>query len=155
MARCRRHPIPTSVLAATVIAVALSSILGSSLVSAADSTMSCINRLVPCYQYLNSTAKPPASCCNPLKADVAATIHCLCNMYGTPGMLQKYNVNVTQVLRIGQGCGINSTTSVCKESAQSPASPGAANANSNSGANRVWTGISWFLLLIWASTMLY
>ncbi|KAF8032869.1 hypothetical protein BT93_D1679 [Corymbia citriodora subsp. variegata] len=152
MAPCRRHLIPTSVLAATVIAVALASLAG---LASADSTMDCINRLVPCYQYLNSTAKPPASCCNPLKATQAATIHCLCNLYNTPGMLEKYNINVTQVLRVGQGCGVNATTSVCKASAQPIASPGAAERSSDNGADRAWAGISWFLLLIWASMMLY
>ncbi|XP_030469341.1 non-specific lipid transfer protein GPI-anchored 7 [Syzygium oleosum] len=147
----RRCSIPMPVLAAAVIAAAFAGRLAS-----ADSTMDCINRMVPCYQYLNSTAKPPASCCNPLKAQEAATIACLCNLYNTPGMLEKYNINVTQVLRVGQGCGVNATTSVCKESAaQSPTSPGVAGSSGHNGGNRAWTGISWFLLSIWASVMLY
>ncbi|KAI3410209.1 AAI domain-containing protein [Psidium guajava] len=146
----RRHSFSMPVLAATVIAAALASHLAS-----ADSTMDCINKLVPCYQYLNSTAAPPASCCNPLKAEAATAIDCLCNLYNTPGLLDRYNINVTQALGVAQGCGVNATTSICRESALSPTSPGVAGSNGSSGGIRVWTGVSAFRLLIWASMMLY
>ncbi|XP_048141185.1 non-specific lipid transfer protein GPI-anchored 7-like isoform X2 [Rhodamnia argentea] len=119
----RRHAFPMSVLAAVLAAAVIAAAFASRLASA-NSTTDCINKLVPCFQYLNSTAAPPASCCNPLKAQVATAIGCLCNLYNTPGLLDRYNINVTQVLGVAHGCGVNATTSVCKASAQSPTSPG-------------------------------
>lgn len=51
-------------------------------------SMQCIEKLVPCLQYLNDTsASPPASCCLELRGVVSDDSQCLCTVFNDPAIL--------------------------------------------------------------------
>ncbi|XP_054790600.1 non-specific lipid transfer protein GPI-anchored 7-like [Prosopis cineraria] len=122
----------------------------------AQSVPSCAQKLIPCVDYINSTTTPPSSCCNPIKETVETQLACLCNLYATPGLLESFNINVTQAVALSRRCGVTSDLSNCKGSAPSPSSTTSttpATTGSDNGAGRVaFTGLS-FLLLFWASLL--
>lgn len=74
---------------------------------------SCAQNLVPCASYLNSTTRPPSSCCDPLRETVTNDLVCLCNLYQTPGFLASLGVNLTQALDLSRKCGIPGDLSAC------------------------------------------
>lgn len=80
----------------------------------AQDTPSCASQLIPCAQFLNAT-KPPSSCCDPLRKTVETQLTCLCNLFYTPGLLQSFNVNITQALGLAGKCGIPGGLSSCKQ----------------------------------------
>ncbi|XP_074374326.1 non-specific lipid transfer protein GPI-anchored 30-like [Apium graveolens] len=41
---------------------------------------SCINKLVPCLNYLNGTGNPPDDCCDPLKSVIKSNPECVCSL---------------------------------------------------------------------------
>ncbi|CAN6580848.1 unnamed protein product [Malus baccata var. baccata] len=148
-----------SMLAVATMVVLLS-LFGS---AAGQTTPGCAQDLLPCADYLNSTAQPSATCCTAIKQTVATQLPCLCSLFYTPGLLESLGSNITSALRIANACGQSLDTSKCKTAVVAPTqSPPAATVNlagtpgnDDGGSSRVeWTG---FLapLLFWASVMLY
>ncbi|KAJ0971036.1 hypothetical protein J5N97_018995 [Dioscorea zingiberensis] len=122
------------------------------LAPAGSAQSTCISKLIPCQNYLNST-HPPESCCSPLKEAVQNELTCLCGVFNSPNILKAFNVNITQALQLSVNCGITSDTSLCSKSgAPSPFSPPASPGNAaNYGVSML--GMSGFLglFLFWWS----
>lgn len=74
--------------------------------TSAQSTSGCISNIILCGNYVATTAIPPQSCCVPLKIAITTQIDCLCGLYNTPGLLQSFNINVTQALDVPKRCGM-------------------------------------------------
>ncbi|OWM71843.1 hypothetical protein CDL15_Pgr017726 [Punica granatum] len=86
-------------------------------VAEGQATASCLQKLTPCVQYLNRTGVPPDTCCSPVKEAVANEKACLCSVYNTPGLLQSFGVNSTQVAAVAKSCGVNADAStICSGS---------------------------------------
>ncbi|KAL8256012.1 hypothetical protein R6Q59_031079 [Mikania micrantha] len=140
----------TVVIALTVIAVSIS--------TAQAQAQTCASKLVPCGPYLNSTATPPSSCCDPIKETVRTDLQCLCNLYANPSFLSSIGVNIEQALRLPRLCGVSSDTSVCK-TAQAPngsgPKPPPANTPGGNSAGRIASSGAIGLLLISVYMMLF
>ncbi|XP_055822233.1 non-specific lipid transfer protein GPI-anchored 7 [Solanum dulcamara] len=86
-------------------------------------TTSCASKLVPCAPYLNSTSKPPASCCDPLREAVTKDLQCLCKLYENPTLLPSLGINVTQIIALTKNCNIPGDLTACKAASPSSSSP--------------------------------
>ncbi|XP_052180204.1 non-specific lipid transfer protein GPI-anchored 30-like [Diospyros lotus] len=78
-----------------------------SLAQETSSSSSCIDRLRPCFRYLNSEGDPPDSCCDPLKWVIKSDPECLCSMISIRGTRQaeQAGINVTQAQQLPGRCG--------------------------------------------------
>ncbi|XP_021901939.1 lipid transfer-like protein VAS isoform X2 [Carica papaya] len=85
-------------------------------------TATCASKLVPCADFLNSTTKPPDTCCDPLKEAVANDLVCLCNLFNDPSFFSTFNVTVDEALRLAKNCGVTSDLSSCNAPSQTPSS---------------------------------
>ncbi|KAM7258166.1 hypothetical protein ACFE04_013907 [Oxalis oulophora] len=83
---------------------------------AQSSSTTCASKLVACYNYLNGTVKPTATCCDPIKEAVKTELTCLCTLYTTPGLLSSFNVSVEQALNLTKECGVPTDISACNSS---------------------------------------
>ncbi|KAK7330718.1 hypothetical protein VNO77_24916 [Canavalia gladiata] len=133
-------------------------VLMTGFADAQSNVPSCAQQLVPCVNYLTNSTNPPSTCCNPLRQTVANELPCLCNLFNTPGLLQNFNISINDALQLSRNCGITSGISSCKTGAPSPASgapPATPGGGDKGGAGRVsFAGLS-FLLLAWASMLLF
>ncbi|KAK9678049.1 hypothetical protein RND81_11G184700 [Saponaria officinalis] len=75
--------------------------------SSSSSSSSCVNSLVPCIKYLNSTRDPPDSCCDPLREVIKTDQECMCQMISTQGTFQAQllGINISQVEMLPERCG--------------------------------------------------
>ncbi|GAB4848605.1 hypothetical protein Ancab_003311 [Ancistrocladus abbreviatus] len=75
--------------------------------SQAAQDTSCINRLLPCLNYLNGTRDPPDSCCNPLKSVISSEPECFCSLISIKGTRQaeRAGINVTEAQQLPGRCG--------------------------------------------------
>uniref|UniRef100_A0A2P2JA86 Bifunctional inhibitor/plant lipid transfer protein/seed storage helical domain-containing protein n=1 Tax=Rhizophora mucronata TaxID=61149 RepID=A0A2P2JA86_RHIMU len=105
----------SSMMLSLLVVMAVAFFVGSTTLTSAQNIPSCATKLIPCSDYLNSTTKPPSSCCNPVKEAVDKELPCLCNLYKNPGLLSSFGVNVTQALQISQRCGVKADLSVCNK----------------------------------------
>ncbi|XP_027336876.1 lipid transfer-like protein VAS [Abrus precatorius] len=142
-----------SLMLATVLMMASSAEAQSS----GGGVPSCAQQLIPCLDYLNNSAHPPNSCCDPLKNAVATQLSCLCNLFNTPGLLQNFNISIDNALQLSRNCGVTSGISSCQKSSTAPpptsGGPPATPGGDKGGAGRVsFSGLS-FLLLFWASML--
>ncbi|KAL2901880.1 Lipid transfer-like protein VAS [Bienertia sinuspersici] len=82
----------------------------------------CATKLVPCFNYLNSTTTPPSECCNPIKEAVTKERACLCSIYNNPVLIQALHINVTQALNLVTLCHVDAVVdpSICKAEGPSP-----------------------------------
>lgn len=112
---------------------------------------SCAEKLVGCASFLNSTTKPPASCCDPLQEAVTKELTCLCNLYNNPNLLKSFGINVTEALGLPTLCGIpGDDISACPGPTSSPSPPKSGSSPKNNVGRAASTGI-FGLLLIWIS----
>ncbi|KAI4302760.1 hypothetical protein MLD38_038469 [Melastoma candidum] len=134
---------PTSAAAILALVAVVFGVLRAS----GQSTPKCVVQLVPCYQFLKSTSKVPDSCCNPMRDAVENQRDCLCKLYQTPGLLQTYNINITQVFGLTKACGVTASTDFCAASvAESPSSspaaiPGKDQNRASSIGKAAWGGL--------------
>ncbi|KAG7017881.1 Lipid transfer-like protein VAS, partial [Cucurbita argyrosperma subsp. argyrosperma] len=68
---------------------------------------SCMNRLIPCLNYLNGTRDPPSSCCNPLKSVIDSNPDCLCALISRDGSdrAEQAGIDVSQAQLLPGRCG--------------------------------------------------
>ncbi|KAH0643131.1 hypothetical protein KY290_034738 [Solanum tuberosum] len=152
-----------------LITVAITAALLSATITDAQTT-SCASKLIPCEPFLNSTSKPSASCCDPLREAVTEDLQCICKLFENPTLLPSLGINITQVIALLKNCNIPGDVNTCKAggpSSPSPSkgtSPAAAPSSSSpsektppvttpaskdkNGVSTVaWTGMSSFLVL--------
>ncbi|CAK9173164.1 unnamed protein product [Ilex paraguariensis] len=136
-------------MSSLIMAVALLALL--SIGTVMGQSTSCITKLVPCGDYLNSTNTPPSSCCDPVKEVVMKELPCLCTIYETPGLLAQVGINITQALAVAVRCGVPADLSTCNATAPIPSSvpppPGVPGNDGNRVGGIAWTGLSGILLL--------
>ncbi|CAN8235054.1 unnamed protein product [Cochlearia groenlandica] len=85
-----------------------------------DSTqvMACMQKLMPCKQYLH-VANPPPSCCGPMKEIVEKDATCLCTVFNNPEMLKALNLTKENALDLPKACGTKPNISLCTKIASS------------------------------------
>ncbi|CAN4110775.1 unnamed protein product [Withania somnifera] len=69
---------------------------------------SCMNRLLPCMNFLNgSRGNPPESCCNPLREVIEKMPECLCQMVSIKGSnaAEQAGINVNEAQMLPAKCG--------------------------------------------------
>lgn len=68
---------------------------------------SCINKLVPCLNYLNGTRNPPDDCCDPLKSVIKSNPECLCSLITNQGTKQakEAGIDVNEAQQLPARCG--------------------------------------------------
>nr|XP_025888200.1 lipid transfer-like protein VAS isoform X2 [Solanum lycopersicum] len=143
-----------------LITVAISAALLSATITDAQTT-SCASKLVPCAPFLNSTSKPLASCCDPLREAVTKDLQCICKLFENPTLLPSLGINVTQVIALLKNCNIPGNVNTCKAAAPSSSSPSGktppvttpASKDKNGVSTVAWTGMS-SLLMLFASFVL-
>ncbi|PIA53803.1 hypothetical protein AQUCO_00900409v1 [Aquilegia coerulea] len=89
-------------------------------VAQAGASMSCMQKLLPCQDYLNSETAPPSSCCVPLKEMIADNSKCLCNVINDPTILKTLNVTQEIVLKFAGACDAKVDVGVCTKDATTP-----------------------------------
>lgn len=111
--------IDSTMASLTILAVMVAVVVSASFADQAAAQADCTSSLAPCLPYLNATGKaPPAACCTPLKSAVATQKACICNLFNTPGLLQSFGVNSTQVVDLAESCGVNADpTTLCSTGA--------------------------------------
>uniref|UniRef100_A0A0C9S9Q9 TSA: Wollemia nobilis Ref_Wollemi_Transcript_6958_802 transcribed RNA sequence n=1 Tax=Wollemia nobilis TaxID=56998 RepID=A0A0C9S9Q9_9CONI len=120
---------------------------------------SCINAIVPCSAYLNTTTKPPNTCCDPLLKVISTQAECLCNVLNS-SIITQLGINVTQALEVPARCGRNVTTDACANGTAatppvSSAPPPSSGSNSNGSAkNAAIPTASFEILLVMAILLL-
>ncbi|CAH2048062.1 unnamed protein product [Thlaspi arvense] len=97
------------IFAAAMTAIALISLPEAE----AQAATTCVNKLVPCFNALNTTTRPPKDCCDSIKEAVEKELTCLCTIYTTPGLLSQFNVNASQALDISRRCDVDTDLSAC------------------------------------------
>ncbi|KAJ9173440.1 hypothetical protein P3X46_016575 [Hevea brasiliensis] len=144
----------STTMSTVVMMVAFLLLSTSTTTTNAQNVASCAQKLIPCGDYLNTTTTPPESCCGSIKEAVTNELPCLCNLYNSPGLLQSFNINITQALALTRRCGVNADLSACTK-AESPGSvPPPPGVPGNDGSRMAWTGFSG-LLLLWVSSLFY
>ncbi|XP_009360067.1 non-specific lipid transfer protein GPI-anchored 3 isoform X2 [Pyrus x bretschneideri] len=97
-----------------------------------DSSMQCVQKLIPCQAYLKAPEKAPSTCCLPLKKLVLDNTECLCTLFNNDDMLSNFNITQGDALKLSKACDANADISVCKKDAASPVSTASPSNNSNS-----------------------
>ncbi|CAN6865210.1 unnamed protein product [Brassica oleracea var. botrytis] len=90
-----------------VIAVALLIVANSGLMHTRGHSVSCLNQLAPCLNYLSGTKEMPQVCCNPLKSVIKNNPECLCRMISNRGNSQaeQADINVNDAQMLPARCG--------------------------------------------------
>eukprot|EP01018_Ginkgo_biloba_P006061 Gb_33141 [translate_table: standard] len=102
---------------------------------------SCVQSIIPCANFLNTTTKPPNSCCTPLLKVIETDAKCLCDLLNTSSkLIAAYGVNLTQALAVPGRCGKNVNASTCESIIGTPTS--APNGANPSGASPPTSGSS-------------
>lgn len=103
--------------------------------AAASGVPPCASKLAPCGAYLKDTtgAKPPASCCDPLKEVATTEAACMCAVLADTAALQALGVAPEQGMGLALRCGVNTDASTCAKYTAA-AGAGAATAGSTSTA---------------------
>lgn len=76
--------------------------------------MKCIQKLLPCKNYLASPEAPPTSCCVPLKGMIEKDVECLCKVFNNPDLLKSLNTTQDNALKLPKACGAEADISKCK-----------------------------------------
>ncbi|KAL5142849.1 Lipid transfer-like protein VAS [Glycine soja] len=94
----------------------------------------CMQRLLPCQEFLKSPNNPSPACCEPLKEMHENNTQCLCNFVNNTPLFQSLGASKDEILKLPQACGIDVELSKCnntaagggssQESSSSPASEG-------------------------------
>lgn len=73
----------------------------------------CLQKLLPCKDYLKSPS-PPSSCCDPLKGIISTDTQCLCKVFNDPESLKSLGITQDDALGLAKTCGANPDVSACK-----------------------------------------
>ncbi|KAG5037300.1 hypothetical protein AAZX31_07G098200 [Glycine max] len=73
----------------------------------------CMQRLLPCQEYLKSPNNPSPACCEPLKEMQENNTQCLCNFVNSTTLFQSLGGSKDEILKLPQACGINFDPSKC------------------------------------------
>ncbi|XP_020269984.1 lipid transfer-like protein VAS [Asparagus officinalis] len=98
-----------------LIIITLLSLYISTVQSQSNKNYPCIEKLLPCSQYLK-TPKPPAACCIPLKEAIDKDAACLCDLFSNQQLLKTFNVTQDEALQLPKNCGVNADLDKCKKS---------------------------------------
>ncbi|RWW41296.1 hypothetical protein BHE74_00053232 [Ensete ventricosum] len=109
---------------------------------------SCVSSLIPCAAYVNSTGRPPETCCEPLRQAVDADQQCLCAVLNDKSVLKAFNVTTDEAFRLAKSCAVSQLTGC---------SGGGDGSDKGDAHKANWIGLSSFtnlsLLLFWCSAM--
>uniref|UniRef100_A0A7N0UPF5 Bifunctional inhibitor/plant lipid transfer protein/seed storage helical domain-containing protein n=1 Tax=Kalanchoe fedtschenkoi TaxID=63787 RepID=A0A7N0UPF5_KALFE len=110
----------------------------------------CLTRLLPCLNYLNSSRRePPGSCCNPLKSVIKSNPECLCALISTrvTDQARQAGINVDRASELPGKCGQHVNPLGCLKSAGNSASDSATSSLSANGfmVLSLWTAFAWVL----------
>ncbi|KAK4742866.1 hypothetical protein SAY87_000867 [Trapa incisa] len=75
---------------------------------------SCLQKLLPCKDYVKSPS-PPLSCCDPLKSIISTDTQCLCKTFNDHDSLKSLGITQDDALALAKTCGANVDVSVCNK----------------------------------------
>lgn len=78
----------------------------------------CLNQLVPCLQYINSSHIPSSSCCTPLRSLINSDPGCLCSLLSGTTVTKQAGANANQALQLPKRCGEKVNAGLCKRKSQ-------------------------------------
>ena len=89
------------------IAVALLVVPNFGMMQTRGQSVSCLNQLAPCLNYLNGTKEVPQVCCNPLKSVIKNNPECLCRMISNRGSsrAEQAGIDVNNAQMLPARCG--------------------------------------------------
>lgn len=73
----------------------------------------CMQRLLPCQEFLKSPNNPSPACCEPLKEMHENNTQCLCNFVNNTPLFQSLGASKDEILKLPQACGIDVELSKC------------------------------------------
>lgn len=89
------------------IVAALLVVANFGIIHTSGQSVSCLNQLAPCLNYLNGTKDVPEICCNPLKSVIRNNPECLCRMISNRGSskAEQAGINVNDAQMLPARCG--------------------------------------------------
>ncbi|XP_008802447.1 non-specific lipid transfer protein GPI-anchored 30-like [Phoenix dactylifera] len=76
-------------------------------------TLPCLERLLPCQEYLNHE-KPPQICCKVVGTVLAAVPRCFCTLFNNPEVVENLHTTREEALKLPDKCSYNNNlTSWC------------------------------------------
>lgn len=79
----------------------------------------CVQKLLPCQEYVKTQSNPSPACCAPLKEIHENDTQCLCNFVNKPQILQSISVSKEDILKLPQACGVNVKLDKCNNTTES------------------------------------
>ncbi|KAG2244216.1 hypothetical protein Bca52824_093926 [Brassica carinata] len=114
-------------------------------------SVSCLNQLAPCLNYLNGTKDVPEVCCNPLKSVIRNNPECLCRMISNRGSskAEQAGINVNDAQMLPARCGEHVNPIACLTRSR-----GSTNSDRSSSTGNSFSQSYWMTTLAFAVTLL-
>jgi len=148
-----------------IMAMVLFSVCGPARGADSSGDNTCISGIIPCQSSLNTTGRPPNSCCTPLVKVYNTDKACLCGLLNDTALIKQFNVNVTEALQLPVRCGLNANISSCSDlgtTTNSSTTPSPGSSSSPSTNNSALSSLSSFeifsllaLLLLGVAAQVY
>lgn len=103
------------------IVAALLVVANFGIIHTSGQSVSCLNQLAPCLNYLNGTKDVPEICCNPLNSVIRNNPECLCRMISNRGSskAEQAGINVNDAQMLPARCGEHVNPIACLTRTQS------------------------------------
>uniref|UniRef100_M4CX46 AP2/ERF domain-containing protein n=1 Tax=Brassica campestris TaxID=3711 RepID=M4CX46_BRACM len=137
---------------ATYFEVALLVVANFGMMHTRGQSVSCLNQLAPCLNYLNGTKEVPQVCCNPLKSVIKNNPECLCRMISNRGSsrAEQAGINVNDAQMLPARCGEHVNPIACLTNR----SRGSTNSDRSSSTGNSFSQSHWRTTLAFAATLL-
>ncbi|KAF8096179.1 hypothetical protein N665_0316s0024 [Sinapis alba] len=114
-------------------------------------SVSCLNQLAPCFNYLNGTKDVPEVCCDPLKSVIRNNPECFCRMISNQGSskVEQAGINVKDAQMLPARCGEHVNPIVCLTRSR-----GSKNSDRSSSTGNSSSQSYWMTTLAFAATLL-
>ncbi|CAL9230201.1 unnamed protein product [Arabidopsis halleri] len=132
------------------IAVALLLVAANSGMRTSGQSVSCLNQLAPCLNYLNGTKEVPQVCCNPLKSVIRNNPECLCRMISNRGSSQaeRAGIDVNDAQMLPARCGEHVNPIACLTRSRGSTNSNRSSSSGNSFSQSYWMTTLAFALII-------
>ncbi|KAH0907391.1 hypothetical protein HID58_039218, partial [Brassica napus] len=136
---------------ATYFEVALLVVPNFGMMQTRGQSVSCLNQLAPCLNYLNGTKEVPQVCCNPLKSVIKNNPECLCRMISNRGSsrAEQAGIDVNNAQMLPARCGEHVNPIACLTRSR-----GSTNSDRSSSTGNSFSQSYWMTTLAFSATLL-
>ncbi|CAN6992665.1 unnamed protein product [Brassica oleracea var. botrytis] len=133
------------------IVAALLVVANFGIIHTSGQSVSCLNQLAPCLNYLNGTKDVPEICCNPLKSVIRNNPECLCRMISNRGSskAEQAGINVNDAQMLPARCGEHVNPIACLTRSR-----GSTNSDRSASTDNSSSQSYWMTTLVFAVTLL-